>query len=304
MISEYEHAGPSNHSRVLVTAKETPQETRNRALTYYRPAWAPDSIDIEKPSAARMYDYYLGGSHNFAADRQLAEEAKSVFPDTREYCVANRAFLQRSVAALARLGIDQFLDLGSGIPTASNVHEVAQGVNPEARTVYVDSDAVAYAHGVALLADEPNARFVREDMRDPDAVLTDATVRGFLDFARPVGVLMFSSIPFVPDEDDPSAIVAQYRDATAPGSYLALTHGTGDYKPAEAGAISRVYDRASLTMTPRPRAAVLAMMAGYDLLDPGLTDAILWRPDPQAPPDPFGGDVTRYSLYAAVGTKP
>ena len=273
-------------------------------MTYHRPAWAPDSVDIEKPSPARMYDYYLGGSHNFAADRQLAEEAKSVFPDTREYCVANRAFLQRAVAVLTRLGIDQFLDLGSGIPTASNVHEVAKAINPQARTVYVDSDAVAYAHGVALLADEPSARFVQGDLRDPDAVLGDATVRGFLDFDRPIGLLLFSVIPFVPDEDDPPAIIAQYRDACVPGSYLALTHGTGDYKPAEAGAISRVYNRASQTMTPRPRAAVLDMMAGYDLLEPGLTDAIRWRPDPQGLPDPFGGDVTRYSLYAAVGKKP
>jgi hypothetical protein len=247
---------------------------------------------------------HLGGSHNFAADRELAEEAKSVFPDTREYCLANRAFLQRSVTALARLGIDQFLDLGSGIPTASNVHEVAQSVNPQARTVYVDSDAVAYAHGVALLVDQPNARFVRADLRDSEAVLGDATVRGFLDFRRPIGLLMFSVIPFVPDEDGPSAIVAEYREACVSGSYLALTHGTGDYKPAEAGAISRVYNRASHTMTPRPRAAVLDMMTGYELLEPGLTDAILWRPDPQAPADPFGGDVTRYSLYAVVGRKP
>lgn len=273
-------------------------------MTSHRPAWAPDSIDMEKPSAARMYDYYLGGSHNFAADRQLAEEAKAVFPDTREYCMANRAFLQRSVTVLARLGIDQFLDLGSGIPTAANVHEVAQAINPDARTVYVDCDAVAYAHGLALLANEPNARFVQEDLRDPEAVLGDATVREFLDFDRPIGLLMFSVLPFVPDEDDPWAVVAQFRDACASGSYLAMTHGTADYKPTEAGELSRVYDRASHTVTPRPRKQVLDMMAGYELLDPGLTDAILWRPDPQGPPDVFGGDVSRCSLYAVVGKKP
>ena len=272
-------------------------------MSYHRPVWAPDSIDIEKPSAARMYDYYLDGSHNFAADRQLAEEAKSAFPNMREYCLANRAFLHRAVTALSELGIGQFLDLGSGIPTASNVHEVAQAVNPDARTVYVDCDAVAYAHGVALLAGEPTACFVQADLRDPDDVLGDATVRGFLDFGRPIAVLLFSVLPFVPDADDPRAIVAAYRDACAPGSYLALTHGTADYHPAEAGELRRVYNRASHSMTPRPRSAVHDLMAGYELIEPGLTDAILWRPDPQAPPDPFGGDVSRYSLYAAVGKK-
>jgi hypothetical protein len=273
-------------------------------LIKYRSVWASDTIDIEMPSSARMYDYFLDGSRNLAADRELAQEARKANPDMRGYCIANRAFLHRAVTSLARLGVDQFLDLGSGIPTAPNVHEVAQAINPAARTVYVDWDAVAYAHGIAALENEPNARFVQEDLRDPAGVLRNATVREVFDLDRPIAVLLFSVLSFIPDEDDPRGIVAAYRDACAPGSYLAMSHGTSDYKPTEISELQRVYERAGLSVTPRSRATVLDLMAGYDLIEPGLTDAVLWRPDPQAPADPFCGDVTRYSLYAAVGRKP
>jgi S-adenosyl methyltransferase len=269
----------------------------------YRPVWAPDVVDIETPSAARMYDYFLGGSHNFQADRALGEEVIKAFPDSRELCQANRAFLHRALEALCELGIDQFLDLGSGIPTVSNVHDVVREVNPAARTVYVDGDAVAYAHGQALLADVPEAVFVREDLRDPDAVLGNPEVNRVLDFSRPIAVLLFSVLHFVSDEDGPKSAIAAYRDATVPGSYLAITHGTADYKPKEAKDAREVYARSSHPVTSRSRAAVLDLFDGYDLLDPGLTDAILWRPDPQAPPDPLNGDVARYSLYGAVGRK-
>ena len=269
----------------------------------YRPVWAPDAIDIETPSAARMYDYFLGGSHNFPADRALGEEVIRAFPDSRELCQANRAFLHRALAALCELGIDQFLDLGSGIPTVSNVHDVVRELNPNARTVYVDGDAVAFAHGQALLADVPEAIFVREDLRDPRAVLGNAEVTGLLDFGRPVAVLLFSVLHFVADADDPKGFLAAYREATVPGSYLAMTHGTADYRPKEAKAARDVYARSSHQVTSRSREAVLDLFDGYELVEPGLTDAILWRPDPQAPPDPLGGDVARYSLYGAVGRK-
>lgn len=249
-----------------------------------------------------MYDYYLGGSHNFAADRALAEQAILAYPEIREYCVANRDFLRRSVSLLANLGVDQFLDLGSGIPTAGNVHEIARVANAQARTLYVDSDAVAYAHGTALLAKESDARFIRADLRDPATVLNHPELRDFLDLTRPVAILLFSVLPFVPDDDDPAAIVAAYRDATAPGSYLVLSHGTADYRPAEVGELTEVYTRAAHTMTPRSKPDILALTSGFDLLEPGLTDVIRWRPD--GGPDPFAGDLARYSIYAAVGRKP
>ena len=269
----------------------------------HRPVWAPDDVEIETPSAARMYDFYLGGSHNFAADRQLAARTIEAWPDVAHLCQANRAFLRRSVTHLAELGVDQFLDLGSGIPTAGNVHEVVHAVNPDARVVYVDADPVAIAHSKALLAQVPGAAAVYADLRDPDAVLDSPQINGFLDFTRPVALLMFASLPFVPDQDDPAGIVAAYRDRTAPGSYLALSHGTSDYRPEAVKAVEDVYTRASHAMRLRSRADISAMMSGFELLDPGVVDMIHWRPEPQSPPDPLGGDVARYSMLAAVGRR-
>lgn len=272
-------------------------------MTQHRPIWAPDDVEIEKPSAARMYDFYLGGSHNFAADRQLAARTIEAWPDVAHLCQANRAFLRRSVTHLAALGIEQFLDLGSGIPTAGNVHEVVHAINPRARVVYVDADAVAVAHSKALLRQEPEAVAVYADLRNPEAVLASPEVEGFLDLGQPVALLMFASLPFVPDEDDPVGIVAAYRDATAEGSYLALSHGTSDYRPEAVRRVEDVYTNASHAMRLRDRGTIGAMMAGYELLEPGLVDIIHWRPEPQSPPDPLGGDVTRYSLLAAVGRR-
>ncbi|HEU5353878.1 MAG TPA: SAM-dependent methyltransferase [Actinocrinis sp.] len=268
-----------------------------------RPGWAPGEVDIETPSAARMYDYYLGGSHNFAADRELAAQAMAVWPDARHFATANRAFLRRVVTLLAGLGIDQFLDLGSGIPTVGNVHEVAHAANSNAHTLYVDCDPVAYAHGSALLADVPHARFLHADLRYPKAVLASAQQSGLLDFSRPVAVLLFLALPFVPDEDDPAGIVAAYREATVPGSYIALTHGTGDYRPQAISQVRDVYEHASHSMTLRSKARIAELLIGYELLEPGVTDTISWRPDPAAPPDPLDGDVARYAMYAAVGRR-
>jgi hypothetical protein len=272
-------------------------------MTQHRPVWAPDEVEIETPSAARMYDFYLGGSHNFAADRQLAARTIEVWPDVAHLCQANRAFLRRAVTHLAMVGVDQFLDLGSGIPTAGNVHEVVHAINPNARVVYVDADAVAIAHSTALLAHVPGATAVYADLRDADAVLSNPRVAGFLDLSRPVALLMFASLPFVPDEDDPAGIVAAYRDETVRGSYLALSHGTSDYRPDAVRRVEDVYTQASHTMRLRTRDSIGAMMDGYELLDPGLVDVIHWRPDPQSPPDPLGGDVTRYSILAGVGRR-
>ncbi|HEV2637053.1 MAG TPA: SAM-dependent methyltransferase [Actinocrinis sp.] len=269
----------------------------------YRPDWAPDEVDLERPSVARMYDYYLGGSHNFAADRALAEQAIRTWPHAREFALANRDFLRRSVRMLAGLGIDQFLDLGSGIPTASNVHEVARTANPDARTAYVDSDAVAYAHGTSLLADQPHATFVHADLRDPAAVLGNPELTGFLDLSRPVAVLMFLVLPFVPESDDPASVIRAYRDATVPGSYIAVSHGTGDYRPEAVAKVSHIYENASHSMTLRSRAQIAGLLSGYELLEPGVTDVISWHPDADAQPDPLGGDVALYSMYGAVGRR-
>jgi hypothetical protein len=217
---------------------------------------------------------------------------------------ANRAFLRRAVTHLSDIGIDQFLDLGSGIPTAGNVHDVSQALNPEARTVYVDSDHVAVAHSTALLAGVPNTAVLHADLRDPAKVLHDPIVTGLLDFERPIAVLLVSVLPFIPDEDDPAGIVAAYRDATVLGSHLAISHGTDDYRPDATREVENVYSKTSQPGTFRSREQVLALMPGYELVEPGLVDAVLWRPtDPMGAADPLGGDLARYSLLAAVGRR-
>jgi hypothetical protein len=267
------------------------------------PPSAPEVSDFEKPSTARMYDYYLGGSHNFEADRVLAQRTIAIWPDAPHQARANRAFLRRAVACLAETGIDQFLDLGSGIPTSGNVHEVVHEVNPAAHVVYVDADAVAVAHSKALLAHVPEATAIHADLRNPEGVLGSQEVTDLLDFGRPIALLMFAVLPFVPDEDDPAAVMACYRDATATGSYLAISHWTNDYRPEHARRAEDVYSRASHAAHGRSREQIRALMAGYTLLEPGLVDIIHWRPDAQSAPDPLGGDVARYSALGAVGRK-
>lgn len=270
----------------------------------HRPAWAPDEIDIERPSVARMYDWFLGGSHNFACDRELAEQAMKVFPDAPYVVRANRSFLYRAVTALCELGIDQFLDLGSGIPTVGNVHEVASAARPGVRTVYVDSDPVAVAHASALLSGTPSVSVLHADLRDPDAVLRDAVRAGGLNLSRPVGVLLVSVLPFVPDDDDPAGIVAAYRDGTVPGSYLAVSHGTNDYQPKVVGEIEDVYANTTQPGVFRGKAELARILDGYEMLPPGLTDLIHWRPEPGAlESDPLDGDVARYSLIGGVGRR-
>ena len=273
-------------------------------MVHYRPVWAPDEIDLDRPAAARMYDYYLGGSHNFAADRALAEENLAVWPDLPHIARANRAFLHRAVSYLCGVGIDQFLDLGSGIPTIGPVHEIAHAANPGARTAYVDVDPVAVAHSRSILADVPYASVAHADIRDPAAVLADPAVAGLLDFDRPIAVLMVAVLHFVPSTDDPAGIVAAFRAATAPGSYLAVCHATGDYQPEAAKRHEDIYTKASSQFTFRSRAEIAELLAGYDLVSPGLVDMTTWRADPQdTRQDPLGGDVTRYSAYACVGLR-
>jgi hypothetical protein len=270
----------------------------------HRPAWAPDEVDIERPSVARMYDYFLGGSHNFASDRQLAMQAQQAFPDAPHVVRANRAFLGRAVAALCGLGVEQFLDLGSGIPTVGNVHEIVAAHRPGARTVYVDSDPVAVAHASALLQDTDGVAVVHADLRDPETVLPEAVHAGGLDLTLPVAVLLVSVLPFVPDKDDPAQIVAAYRDATVPGSYLAVSHGTNDYRPKQVGEVETVYAKTTQPGVFRGKADVERFFDGYELLEPGLVDVIHWRPEPEAlQTDPLGGDAARYSLIAGVGRR-
>jgi SAM-dependent methyltransferase len=265
-----------------------------------RPEWAPSSIDIERPSAARMYDYYLGGSHNFAADRQAAEQVIAVLPDTRLVAQANRAFLQRCVAYLAAAGVRQFLDIGSGIPTLGNVHEVAEKSAPGSRVVYVDTDPVAVAHSRSILGGNPRAAAIQEDLRRPRDILEHPRLREVLDLDRPVAVLLMAVLHFVGDDDRPAEILATLRDSVVPGSHLAISHGTHEGREEEVHRLQEVYQRGGTRVTSRSRAEIAALFDGFEPVDPGVTWVPLWHPQP-------GDDVSepqRAGLIGGLGRKP
>ncbi|MGP4016193.1 SAM-dependent methyltransferase [Saccharopolyspora sp. 5N708] len=238
-------------------------------------------VDRERANPARMYDYYLGGAHNFAADREAAEQVLAMLPETRTFARENRAFLQRVVRYLVtEAGITQFLDLGSGIPTVGNVHEIAQHLVPSSRVVYVDHEPVAVAQSQRMLADNDRAIMIRADLRHPDLVLQHAETRRLLDFSQPVAVLMISVFPFIPDEDDPVGIVDHYRQACAPGSYLALSHSlTAEFWPSEVEQAIKLYESSTHPLHLRNPDQVAELFDGYRMVDPGLVFTSAWRPD-------------------------
>jgi hypothetical protein len=240
--------------------------------------WIPQGVDVSVPSMARTYDYFLGGAHNFAVDRELAAQAERAMPDIRSVARVSRAFLARTVRFMAGQGIRQFLDIGSGIPTVGNVHEVAQTEAPECRVVYVDKDPIAVAHSELLLADDDRATVVQADMRDPDAILGHPETRALLDFGQPVGLLMLMMVHWLPDEADPWSLMARYRDALAPGSYLAITHVTSDNEEQ----LDEVADvikesRSADQLTERSYDEVLRLFGDFELVEPGLVGAAAWR---------------------------
>jgi S-adenosyl methyltransferase len=266
-----------------------------------RPDWAPEGIDLTRPSAARIYDYWLGGTHNFAVDREIARGVTAVVPDTAQIMQANRAFLHRAVGYLVGQGIRQFLDLGSGIPTLGNVHEEAQKAAPDAKVVYVDIDPVAVAHSRHILTGNANATAILGDLRDVAVILDDPTVRSRLDFGQPVAVLMMAVLHFVPDSDDPVGIVGRFRDALVPGSYLVLSHGTQDAMTPEARqTATEMFTRTSTPFNSRTRDAVMTMFDGFDLVEPGLVWSVQWRPEH---PDDVVDVPERSAAYVGVGRK-
>ncbi len=261
--------------------------------------WVPDGTETERPNAARVYDYYLGGSHNFEADREMARRAIALWPDVPKIIRANRAFLHRAIRFIAAQGVRQFIDLGSGMPTVGSVHEVARSVRPDARVVYVDIDPVVVAHARMILDRDPIAAVIRADLCQPAEVLDHPDLRRVLDLHEPVAVLMIAVLHFVPDESRPAQIVADYRDALAPGSYIAMTHATQDgQRPEQASEHRELYARTATPMTMRSHDEIAQLLAGWVLVDPGLVRMPLWRPDSveELPehPEEFAG-------YGAVG---
>jgi SAM-dependent methyltransferase len=264
------------------------------------PDWAPPGVDTERPSVARMWDYLLGGAHNFAIDRQVAEQAIKIKPDIPELVRQARAFMHRAIEFLTSMGVDQFLDIGSGLPTRGNVHEKAQQLNPAAKVVYVDHDPVAIAHGRAILKDNDRVAAIVGDLRDPKAILANPTLRSLIDFDRPVGLLLVGVLHFVFDEYDPKGIVAILRDVLAPGSYLTLQHATTDQQPASTIELVRFINANSPEpMHWRTRDEISEFFDGFTLVDPGIVFEPQWRTEPSDD----GPQVERSTAYAAVGRK-
>jgi SAM-dependent methyltransferase len=257
------------------------------------PGWVPPGVDTSKANVARVYDYWIGGDHNFQADRDLARTIIALTPNIRSVAQANRAFLGRAVRFLAdEAGIRQFLDIGAGIPTENSVHQVAQEIAPDSRVVYVDSDDVAVAHSRLILQDNPGVTVVQADLREPAKILADPETQLLLDFTQPVAVCMVAVLHFIPDNDEAERIVATVRDALAPGSYLVICHGCRDDQPSLASSFETVYNsRVTAELAMRTRDEIAQLYDGFTILDPGLVWIPQWRPDS---PDEVPEDPTKY----------
>ncbi len=245
-----------------------------------RPVWAPEGVDIEYPSPARMYDALLGGSHNFAVDRAAAEYAINLVPDLPRLALSNRAFLRRAVRFMLDAGIRQFLDIGSGIPTAGNVHEIVHELDSTARVLYVDIDPVAVAHSRTILAGNERAAAIEADLRKSVELLTEVRETGLIDFDHPVGLLLIAVLHLVPDEEDPIAKVAALREAVAPGSFIAISHLTSELRPDDAGKLgTHSVNQTKVGIHFRSRDEIVALFEGWDSVEPGVVELPLWRPE-------------------------
>ena len=268
--------------------------------------WPPGAarIDMTKPHPARRYDYWLGGKDNFQADREAAEAIAAVFPHIRTAARENRAFMQRAVKYLAaEAGVRQFLDIGTGLPTANNVHDVAQGIAPESRIVYVDNDPLVLTHARALLtsSEQGATAYIDADVRNPEKILGDPAVRDTLDWSRPVALLLVAVLHFIEDHEDPYGIVKQLVGALPEGSYLVLSHATFDpLDPETIAKMNAVNENIKPRFSPRTLAEVSRLFADLDVLEPGIVSVSDWRPEPGPGPRPTPAEATGYGAVAAI----
>lgn len=258
-----------------------------------RPGWAPESIDLDRPNAARVYDYLLGGAANFETDRVFADKLLEMMPQVRLAARANRAFLRRAVRFCVNAGITQFLDIGSGVPTVGNVHEIA----PEARVLYVDNEPVAVAHSELLLGDNKLAKSMLGDLTNPGPILASPAI----DYSQPVALLMVAVLHFIPDDLNPREAVARYVSALASGSYVVVSHAVEQPSLEGVDKVDRLYERSANPGVRRTEEEVLAFLDGLDLVEPGLVWTPQWRPDS---PDEAGDDPASSLVMAAVAHKP
>jgi SAM-dependent methyltransferase len=248
----------------------------------------PVSFDPTTPNVARMYDYYLGGKDNFATDREAAEKALELAPELRVGAREVRKFLTRAMRFLADSGIRQFIDVGCGLPTQGNVHEIAQAAAPEARVAYIDNDPVVIAHARALLENNPLTTVIEADMREPDSILGNPQLNQLVDLSKPVAVLLISVLHVVPDDELAMQIVKRLRDAVAQDSYLAISHAVSDLRPEAMEKLAKLYqDRLNIQgprrQNLRTKAEVERYFDGLDVVPPGVVYLPDWRPDPEDP---------------------
>jgi trans-aconitate methyltransferase len=273
------------------------QRTQSQAMTEGHNE--PASVDTSVPNVARIYDYLLGGKDNYAIDRQAAEELLEAVPDAAIAARQNRDFLRRAVRFLARdCGVHQFIDMGTGLPTRGNVHEVAQQFMPGARVLYVDNDPVVLTHAQALLANNATTVVIGRDVRDPDEILRHPALQALIDLSKPVAILLVAVLHFVSDADGAYAIVERLKEAIAPGSYLAISHVTGDGVPAEAVEKAReLYENSTAPGVARTHAEVTRFFDGLELVAPGVVNVSSWRASFPA------RKSVRTIFYAGVGHK-
>ncbi len=261
----------------------------------------PYEVDFTKPDVARMYDYYLGGKDNYAADREAARLVLGAAPDVPLAALENREFLKRAVQFLVEeQGIRQLIDVGPGLPTQGNIHELARRHSPNVNVVYADNDPVVLGHARALLRGVPDVSVIRGDLREPECILSDRELLELIDLSRPVGLCMTLVLHFVPPDNDPYGVVARFRDALCPGSFLVLSHVTGDGREAGALAeVDNVYENANATLAMRSRAEIRRFFNGFELVEPGIVFLSQWRPAGEY----YAQGGTRWG-YSGVGKKP
>jgi hypothetical protein len=298
---------PAGLRLLVYLAKQAILGIRGKGGELTETGLVPPGVDPARPSLARLYDYFLGGTANFAVDRAAAEKLKAAAPEVVDGMWANRGFHGRAAVWMAGQGIGQFIDIGSGLPTQNNTHQAVHKVAPGAHVVYVDNDPMVAAHGDALLAADGTTTVITADIRDPDALLAHPALNKLIDFAEPVGVLMTAVMHFVPDESDPWGMVGRYMAAVAPGSYLALSHGTYEnLPPQKVQAGVDLLAQATENAYPRPRAQVERFFAGLELVEPypgagpAVTYVGLWGAED---PDAADSDGSR-GFYCGVARRP
>lgn len=241
--------------------------------------WGQDGVDTDVPNVARMYDYYLGGLHNFPADREMAQRVVGAYPSLPAILKLNRAFLRRAVKYLAKAGIRQFVDLGSGLPTVGNVHEIAQSVDPEAHVVYVDIDPTAVLHSRLMLVGNPYATVLQMDLRQPELVLNHRDLRWQIDLDQPVAILAVSVLHFMTDADNPQGLMKTYGSVLAPGSCIAISHASHDMEPEQSEKVMQLYARSGNPMRFRTHDEIAGLFGGFPLVEPGLSILDDWHPE-------------------------